>query len=147
MPCPAMRLSHRNVEHVPVSGQSDSPRQTTFYDTCLCCLLIAVFVSNTRKPGFDIQPLIRAGTSTLVNLFVANLMSCDIWNKDIASSHVYSRSKIAFIVSYTFFHGLWFATPSNLRRQYRRFPHHDFSTLTYSLRLRGVQNCAKYWEI
>ena|SRR5271154_3218203 len=103
--------------------------------------------SLTRKPGFNMQPLIRAGTSTLVNLFVAKLMSCDIWNKDIASSHVYSRSKIAFIVSYTFFHGLWFATPSNLRRQYRRFPHHDFSTLTYSLRLRGVQNCAKYWEI
>src|SRR5437763_8511237 len=50
--------------------------------------------------AFNMQPLIRAGTSTLINLFVAKLLSCDIWNKDIASSHVYSRSKIVFIVSY-----------------------------------------------
>ena len=53
-----------------------------------------------------------------------------------------SRSKIAFIVSYAFFHGLWFAIPSNLRRNTNAF--HTFPNIMVFLhrlishRLRGV---------
>lgn len=79
--------------------------------------------SNTWKLGFNMQPLVRAGTSTSVNPFVAKLMPCEISNKDIASRHTYSRSKIAFIVSCTFFHGLRFAAPSILLRQYQYLPY------------------------
>jgi hypothetical protein len=53
MPCPAMRLSHRNVEHPPVPVRSDSLRLTTFYDTCLCCLLVAIFVRLTHGIGLQ----------------------------------------------------------------------------------------------
>lgn len=79
--------------------------------------------SNTWKLGFNMQPLVRAGTSTSVNPFVAKLIPCEISNKDIASRHTYSRSKIAFIVSCTFFHGLRFAAPSILLRQYQYLPY------------------------
>jgi hypothetical protein len=105
--------------------------------------------SNTWKLGFNMQPLVRAGTSTSVNPFVAKLIPCEISNKDIASRHTYSRSKIAFIVSCTFFHDLRFAAPSNLLRQYQYLPYFlliscPFLHRLIHINLRGIQNCANY---